>query len=892
MRTAPLFRVFFCLFVFVLSSATRAQTTPLSDLDALRYIASHGDLIQVLGADAAKGRSHYEQYGVKEGRTITFDPNRYMASHPDLIMAFAGSEEKATRHYIEWGYREGRSATAFDGLAYVASHADLISVFGTDAARATRHYIDWGYKEGRRVTFDPLAYIASYADLIAAFATDIIAGAKHYIQEGYKEGRRILFDALGYLTKYDDLRAAFGSNLAAATRHFINFGNLEGRSALKLSPVTLNFSASRSEVNLFQTAQLKWSSENAHECTAHGDWSGEKSTKGKIELSNDSAYTKTFSLTCANPLGSVTRSVSVKVSEPKLSYAGAWFTVGESELTGKYTAGTLANTFNGLVRLGESAHYGLISIGWGFSGFGNLAGGQVQKINAFLLAPDSNGNLIAASDRFVPNGLTNGGGSVVVADFNGDRFSDVVLLAHNESPFLALESTVFWGGSDGRLRKEVLTDKVMAHDAQLYVLNGVPRIITGTFTQVKNASGNWERQPDALFNPIYEYRSGRFVVTEPANIRDAAGGCRGIGGMTNAVIRGSTGYPSKMVSGDAAFNCRDGAADVRLGIWDFDQVDTVGHLPRSSLMPYLGTLPQYSSIESLHGKGIPHATRIYGRDLNHDGHEDIIVAQSLWSESNKDFPSAIQVLLNDGVGNFNDATSKLNPDYPLRTEEPGYSPAFVDLDASGIETILWDGSYSYSGYDRLADHVILNDGTGRLYPILNETFKSLGRLAKQFLSQRGGGPDLTPAAPRIISVPQPDGSLNFLAQIIGSRVDPKTGFRQTTYDFVNLPIRYDPRVDFTRDVLVDDRRGSSNIRVWAGDDIIHDVNAGPTSTIDGGLGQNRAIYSGPSSAYKISRNSDGSTVVITTGSATYPRLRDTLKNFQTVQFSDSTVVLQ
>jgi hypothetical protein len=174
--------------VLLLGRSVFAAATPVSDLDALRYIASYGDLIQAFGADAQKGRSHYQDYGIKEGRKITFDPNRYMASHPDLIRAFAGNEEKATRHYIEWGFKEGRQST-FDPLAYIASYADLIAAFATDALAAARHYIDWGYNEGRRVLFDALAYLAKYADLRAAFGADTTAAARHYIEWGSKEGR-------------------------------------------------------------------------------------------------------------------------------------------------------------------------------------------------------------------------------------------------------------------------------------------------------------------------------------------------------------------------------------------------------------------------------------------------------------------------------------------------------------------------------------------------------------------------------------------------------------------------------------------------------------------------------------------------------------------------------
>ncbi len=229
------------LVLLVLSFASieaRGQAAPLSDLDALRYIASYSDLIQAFGSDPQKGRAHYEQYGLKEGRRLSFDANRYMASYPELILALGGSEERATRHYIDTGFKEGRTPTAFNPLAYIASYGDLMSVFGADSAKATRHYIDWGYQEGRRVTFDPLAYIASYADLISAFAVDAVAGAKHYIEWGFKEGRKIIFDAAAYLARYADLRAAFGSDTVAATRHYIQNGFKEGRTfaAPSISP--------------------------------------------------------------------------------------------------------------------------------------------------------------------------------------------------------------------------------------------------------------------------------------------------------------------------------------------------------------------------------------------------------------------------------------------------------------------------------------------------------------------------------------------------------------------------------------------------------------------------------------------------------------------------------
>lgn len=267
--------LFYCVLSVVgLFTASPVAAQALSDLDSLRYIASHDDLVQVFGADAAKGRSHYEQYGIKEGRKITFEPLYYTASYPELIEIFGSDEIKSVTHYIQWGYKENRRTTfgALQALRYVASHPDLVPIIGADPIKGVRHYLDWGYKEKRRIDFDvmryaaanpdllgvfgsdqlrlvthylqwgynegrnasfsdldALRYIASYADLIAAFGADVLAGIRHYVEEGFKTGRRIVFDALAYIASHVDLIQALGSDAIAGAKHYINWGYQEGR---------------------------------------------------------------------------------------------------------------------------------------------------------------------------------------------------------------------------------------------------------------------------------------------------------------------------------------------------------------------------------------------------------------------------------------------------------------------------------------------------------------------------------------------------------------------------------------------------------------------------------------------------------------------------------------
>ena len=203
----------------------------LSDLDVLKYVASHADLIESIGTDIAKGRTHYEQTGSREGRAITFDPYAYVASHPDLIGQIGINEAQAIRHYLEIGYKEKRAPNGFDALRYIASHGDLISNFGFDASAATKSYILYGYQEGRRVTFDGLGYIASYGDLINSLKADAVAGIQHYIRFGFAEGRRVTFDALSYIASYADLIGKFGADVVAGAKHFIETGFREGRKA-------------------------------------------------------------------------------------------------------------------------------------------------------------------------------------------------------------------------------------------------------------------------------------------------------------------------------------------------------------------------------------------------------------------------------------------------------------------------------------------------------------------------------------------------------------------------------------------------------------------------------------------------------------------------------------
>ena len=82
----------------------------LSDLEALKYIASNPDLIKTFGTNIIDAKIHYKNHGRAEGRSLdSFNPTNYLNNNSDLFAAFGSNSEAAIRHYISYGYSEGRS---------------------------------------------------------------------------------------------------------------------------------------------------------------------------------------------------------------------------------------------------------------------------------------------------------------------------------------------------------------------------------------------------------------------------------------------------------------------------------------------------------------------------------------------------------------------------------------------------------------------------------------------------------------------------------------------------------------------------------------------------------------------------------------------------------------
>lgn len=201
--------VFFDVENIQFNDGTVSGAVSASDWSILMYAASHVDLLTGLGTNQHELFLHFANYGIAEGRQITFDAWGYLASNMDLIAGIGASVNAAASHYVTTGYGEGRQIT-FNALEYIASYGDLIGVFGANTSGGAQHYVESGHAEGRQITFNALEYIASNSDLASILGANALEGVRHYINHGFGEGRTSSFDARLYLGAYDDLRAIFG----------------------------------------------------------------------------------------------------------------------------------------------------------------------------------------------------------------------------------------------------------------------------------------------------------------------------------------------------------------------------------------------------------------------------------------------------------------------------------------------------------------------------------------------------------------------------------------------------------------------------------------------------------------------------------------------------------
>ncbi len=558
----------------------------------------------------------------------------------------------------------------------------------------------------------------------------------------------------------------------------------------------------------------------------------------------------------------------------KLSLAGTWMPTGTS-------VGTVGPFWN-VIKLGASQREGVALGGWVFNGSFNSTLTAVTPVRPALLEQQANGTLLVATASLLGDAITNGAGSVIVADFNGDGLDDLVFPAHNESPFIWAHSTAWISRPGGEFDKLTLTDNVMNHDARLVTIDGKKKILAYSF----GGSGNQGNGPG--FHVLYSWIGNTFTVD--TNFPDLGGMSVNAGPFTgnadNWLIVGDTrhayGLPSLPTS-----PMQNYAYKFNAGVVTFPAVS----LPK----PYFNDKPAYAGYVSFwdpHSKS--HTSRLWTTDLNQDGLPDILAGTEIWTQGPVGLQKAVfQLLINRGNMVFTDETDALAPEFS-QDSVIDYSVRFADVDGSGIETMFLSSPLvNDPSADPLkqGQYILVNDGTGRLHAAMHDEFRAMRTQIQDAVNRfmpegRPYGPPADYRTPQFIAYRTDSGALNFLA-VVHYFVSAEPLPRTARYAFINVPLGINLTTDFRRDLTIATRNGSKRIRTFAGDDTIYRAVSDPDCTIDGGLGSNTVVYPGKLADWVMARAGD----VVTVRPAFGPGGTDSLTNIQAARFDDQVVKL-
>jgi len=192
------------------------------------------------------------------------------------------------------------------------------------------------------------------------------------------------------------------------------------------APPTVSLSVNPTSVGLNEATTLTWSSSNADNCLAFGDWTGSKPTSGS-ETSAPLAADSTFTLVCGGAGGATSQSVNVTVNAPppppaatvslsanplSVSYNGSstlsWSSSNATSCTasGAWTGSRATSGSQTLSSLTTTSTFILTCIG---------AGGSASQSVTVSVEPQGNG----MADLFWTAPTTNEDGSpLTLASFN------------------------------------------------------------------------------------------------------------------------------------------------------------------------------------------------------------------------------------------------------------------------------------------------------------------------------------------------------------------------------------------------------------------------------------------------------------------------------------------
>lgn len=520
------------------------------------------------------------------------------------------------------------------------------------------------------------------------------------------------------------------------------------------------------------------------------------------------------------------------------------------------------------IRLGTDKRQGIIIGSWSYNS--NLD--KIAQTNILILEQKEDGTLRKATTEYISNSLTNGVGSILVADFNRDGKDDFFLPSYNETPAIPQSSVAYISTNTNRFTnlgivsdkgQELLSnsnDNIIVKDATVIDYNGNKSILVSAITSSKEH-----------YLGVYEYDGVKFKFTK---LTQAGGDVESQSVASATFVNNQN---KQIILGGHKINSATRTLTSSSLLSNYT-IDSTNYLAD----PYFNKplFDNYVSNDSLSKTKQP---KIWVDDFNQDGIPDLVVASEIYPG----WRATLQLLQNNGVAKFKDQTQNM----PFHQSSGlDYSMQLIDVDGSGIKTYFaaqtdpYCSSKNCRNWNNHGNYIIVNDGSGQFHIVMHDEFVNLGQQVLNLVKNNSLSTDLAPitwqindqALPKFIAYRTNAGLINFLASVtvLSNMGDPVTFL-------VNVPLNLNLKTQFKKDIVINDRNNSKNIRTFAGNDTITGGCLG-TCKVDGGLGINTVQYNNSDKGYSVQKTNTGFTVIDAMGNV------DNLFNIKFVKFQNVT----